>query len=81
MVGTCKENGKGSDAKKDDGGRMFIRGRRVRLPSRWMDDEADLKIMKIKQWIEKTKDRSNGDWLLWRPRLNQACSTERKEGR
>ena len=25
---------------------------------RWMDDDvADLKVMKIKQWMEKTKDR------------------------
>jgi hypothetical protein len=23
----------------------------------WMDDVADLKVMKIKQWMEKTKDR------------------------
>jgi hypothetical protein len=25
---------------------------------RWMDDTVDLKVMKIKQWIEKTKDRN-----------------------
>ena len=30
---------------------------------RWMDDVvADLKVMKIKQWIEKTKDREQ--WRL-----------------
>ena len=30
---------------------------------RWMDDvEADLKVMKIKQWIQKTKDRQQ--WRL-----------------
>jgi hypothetical protein len=46
-----------------------------------MDDVvAYLTVMKIKQWIEKTKDRSNGDWLLRRPRVTQGCSTERKEG-
>jgi len=40
---------------------------------------ADLKVMKIKQWIEKMKD-SNGDWMMRRPRLTQGCSAERKEG-
>jgi len=35
--------------------------RRGRLRLRWMDDVvADLKVMKIKQWIAKTTDR-NGD--------------------
>jgi len=30
---------------------------------RWMDDDvADLKVMKIKQWMEKTKDREQ--WRL-----------------
>jgi len=30
---------------------------------RWVDDVvADLKVMKIKQWIEKTKDREQ--WRL-----------------
>jgi len=30
---------------------------------RWMDDVvADLKVMEIKQWIEKTKDREQ--WRL-----------------
>jgi hypothetical protein len=48
---------------------------------RWMDDVvADLKVMKIKLWMEKTKEReSNGDWLLGRPRLTQGCSAERME--
>jgi hypothetical protein len=44
-----------------------------------MDDVADLKVMKIKQWVEKTKD-SNGEWLLRRPRLTQGCSAERIDG-
>jgi hypothetical protein len=35
--------------------------------------------MKIKQWMEKTKD-SNGDWLLRRPRLTQGCGAERMDG-
>jgi hypothetical protein len=39
-------------------GRVLIRRRRGRPCLRWMDDVvAYLKIMKIKQWIEKTKDR------------------------
>ena len=44
-------------------GRLFIGQRRGRPPLRWMDDVvADLKAMKIKQWIEKTKDREQ--WRL-----------------
>jgi len=47
-----------------------------------MDDVvADLKVMKLKQWMEQLKERDrNGDRLLSRPRLTQGCSTERKEG-
>jgi hypothetical protein len=37
---------------------------------------ADLRIMKIKQWMEKPKVESNGDWLLRRARLIQGCSDE-----
>jgi hypothetical protein len=40
---------------------------------------ADLKVIRIKQWIEKTKE-INGNWLLRRPRLTQGCSAERKDG-
>ena len=37
---------------------LFTRQRRGRPCFRWMDDVvADLKVMEIKQWIEKTKDR------------------------
>jgi len=44
-------------------GRLLIGGRRGRPRLRWMDDvTADLKVMKIKQWIEKTKDRQQ--WRL-----------------
>jgi len=44
-------------------GRLFI-GKRKRRPClRWMDDVvADLKVMKIKQWMEKMKDREK--WRL-----------------
>jgi hypothetical protein len=46
-----------------------------------MDDNvADLKVMKIKQWKEKTKDREQ--WrLVVEGRLTQGCSAERKDGR
>jgi hypothetical protein len=44
-------------------GRLFIGRRRGRPPLRWMDDDvADLKVMEIKQWLEKTKDREQ--WRL-----------------
>ena len=44
-------------------GRPFIGRRKGRLRLRWMDDvAADLKVMKIKQWMEKTKDREQ--WRL-----------------
>jgi hypothetical protein len=43
-----------------------------------MDDVvADLKVMKIRQWLEKMKERS-GDWLR-RPRLTQGCSVEKMD--
>jgi len=35
-----------------------MEGRKGRPRFRWMDDVvADLKVMKVKQWMEKTKDR------------------------
>jgi hypothetical protein len=38
-------------------GRLFIGRRKGRPRLRWMDDVvADLKLMKIRQWKEKTKD-------------------------
>jgi hypothetical protein len=44
-------------------GRLFIGRSRGRPRLRWMDDVvADLKIMKIKQWMEKTKDSEQ--WRL-----------------
>jgi len=49
-------------------GRLFIGRRRGRPRLRWMDDVvADLKVMKIKQWIEKTKDRQQ-----WRRVVEEA---------
>jgi len=44
-------------------GRLFIRRRKGRPRLRWMDDVvADLKVVKIKQWMEKTKVREQ--WSL-----------------
>ena len=42
-------------------GRLFMERRKGRRRLRWLDDVlADLKIMKIRQWVEKMKDR--GQW-------------------
>ena len=63
MAGTCKENGKGAMARKMMEGRLFIGRRKGRPRLRWMDDvEADLKVMKIKQCMEKMKE--TGKWRL-----------------
>ena len=44
-------------------GRLFIGRRKGRPRLKWMDyDVADLRVMKIKQWMEKTKDREQ--WRL-----------------
>ena len=47
---------------------------------RWIDNVADLKVIKINQWMEKKKTESSGEWLLRRPRLTQGCSAERMDG-
>jgi hypothetical protein len=62
MAGTCKQNGSGSNATEDDG-RLFIGRRKGKPHFRWMDDViADLKVLKIKQWMEKTREREQ--WRL-----------------
>jgi hypothetical protein len=47
-------------------GRLFIGQGRRRPHLRWMDDVvADLKVMKITQWIEKTKKKKDREqWRL-----------------
>jgi hypothetical protein len=58
IVGTCKKNGMRAMPRMMMEGRLFIGRRKGRPRLRWMDDVvADLKVMKIKQWMEKTKDR------------------------
>jgi hypothetical protein len=44
-------------------GRLFMARRKGSLRLRWMDDVvADFRVMKIKQWMEKTKCREQ--WRL-----------------
>ena len=38
-------------------GRLFIGRRRGRPRLRWVDDVADLKLMKIKRWMEMMKNK------------------------
>jgi hypothetical protein len=53
----------GAMPRKMTEGRLFIGRREGRPRLRWMDNVvADLKVMKIKQWMEKTKDRQQ--WRL-----------------
>jgi len=42
---------------------------------------VDLKVMKIKQWMEKMKDREKWRLIVEYPRITQGCSFKRKEGR
>ena len=63
MVGTCKGNGSGSNAEEDDGRKTVHRkkkGKTLLKMDRYV--VADLKVMKIKQWMEKRKDRQQ--WRL-----------------
>jgi hypothetical protein len=57
MAGTCKENGWGSGAKEDDGTKTVYRTKERKTSFEMDDVVADLKVMKIKQWIKKTKNR------------------------
>ena len=62
-LGHVKRMEMGAVPRKMMEGRVFIGRRRGRPRLRWMDDfVTDLKVMKIKQWMEKMKDR--GQWRL-----------------
>jgi len=55
--------GLGAIPRKMIEGRVFVGRIKGRPRLRWMDDVvADLKVMKIKQWMEKMKDREK--WRL-----------------
>jgi hypothetical protein len=57
-LGHLKRREVGAMSRKMMEGRLFIGRRKGRPRMRWMDDVvADLKVMKIKQWMEKTKER------------------------
>ena len=43
-------------------GRLFTGRRKGRPRLRWMNDVADLRAMKIRQWTEKAEDREQ--WRL-----------------
>jgi hypothetical protein len=61
VAGTWKENVSGKDAKEGDGSKTVYRTKERKTSFEmdgWIDGVvADLKVMKIKQWIEKAKDR------------------------
>ena len=61
-LGHVKRMEVGATPRKMMEGRPFVGERRGRPRARWMADIADLKVMKIKQWIEETKDREQ--WRL-----------------
>ena len=62
-LGHVKRMEVGAMARKMMEGRLFTGRRRGRPRLRWEDDVvADWKVMKIKQWVEKTKDRKQ--WRL-----------------
>jgi hypothetical protein len=62
-LGHVKRMEVGAMLRKRMEGRLFIGRRKGRPCVRWMDNVvADLKVMKVKQWMEKTKDREQ--WRL-----------------
>jgi hypothetical protein len=62
-MGHVKRMEVGAMPRKMMEGRLFTGRKKGRLRLRWMDDVvANLTVMKIKQWTEKTKDREQ--WRL-----------------
>jgi len=80
MAGTCKENGSGSDAKKDDGRKTVYRKKKRKILFE-MDGRCGSRPESEEDKAVDGEDERNGDLLLRRPRLIQGCSAERKEGR
>jgi hypothetical protein len=63
MAGHVKRMAVGAMPRKMMEGRLFIGKRKGRPRLRWMDDDVTgLKVMKMKQWMEKMKDREQ--WRL-----------------
>ena len=52
-LGHVKKNGSGSNVKKDGGRKTVHRQKKRKTPFETDDVVADLKPMKIKQWMEK----------------------------
>jgi len=47
------------------GGKLFVQRRKGRPRLRWMDNVvADLKAMRIKQWMETMQDREKWRWIV-----------------
>jgi hypothetical protein len=79
-LGHVKRMDVGAMPRKMTGGRLFVGRRKGRPRLRWMDYVvADMEVMKIKQWMEKTKEREQWRMVVGRPRLTQGCSAERTE--
>ena len=67
-LGHVKRMEEGAMARKMMEGRLFIGGRKGRPRLRWMDDVvADLKTVRIKQWMETMQDREK-----WRQIVEEA---------
>ena len=67
MVGTCKKNGSGSNAKKDVE-RETVHRQKKRKTS--FEVLTDLKVVKVKQWMEKTKDREQWRLVVEEPKAH-----------
>jgi hypothetical protein len=71
MVGTCKEDEVGAMPRKVMERRLFIGRRKGRPRLRGMDEVvADLRVMKIKQRMEKTKDREQWRLVVVEPKAH-----------
>jgi hypothetical protein len=61
-LGHVKRMEAGAMPRRTMEGRLFIGRRKGRPRLRWIDDVADLRAMKIRQWTEKAEDREQ--WRL-----------------
>jgi hypothetical protein len=77
-LGHVKRMEVGAMARKMMEGRLFIGRRKGRPRLRWMEDVvADLRVMKIKQWTEKTKDRQQ--WRMVVEETKAHAGLQRRE--